>query len=360
MRLTLIKALKGLKNIEKYIRYADHVEKLIRVGKAEKIPTELHRIIDSLTTDIESITKKTFQYNAVVISLYGILEQFIEGIIMEYLNQINSVVEEYNQLPQKIIDNHVNYSAHLIQNLKWNKKYQNLTTQEEVIENLHKCLKNTDYTLNATAFIQHQANIKHDVVVQLFVDIGISELTNNFRNSSKFSDFIQRKTTVTDLSQISNEVLFDLLNDLANRRNNVSHGIEENILALNILRDDYIPFLACYFQVLYTILREETLQLYLINHPSNFHEIDSNSIISIYNHRILCIKAKNTTFKVGDQILCKSSKGKIKLATIESIQVNKTSYNEYKVVNSEDIGVQLNTKIKDNFTFYRALNQINI
>lgn len=360
MRPPLIKALKGLKNIKQYIRYAGHIEKLIRIGKTEKIPTELHRIIDSLTTDIESITKKTFQYNAVIISLYGILEQFIEGIIVEYLNQVNRTVEKYNNLPQKIIDNHVDYSANLIQNLKWSKKYQNLTSQEEIIENLHKCLSDVNYILNTVSFIQHQANIKHDVVIQLFGDIGIFELTNKFRSNTKFSDFIQKKTGITDLSQISNEVLFHLLNDLADRRNNVSHGIDENILSLNILQSTYIPFLECYFQVIYAILREETLQLYFDNHTSNFHEITPDSIIIIYDHKILCIKAENATFRVGNQILCKSAKGRIKLASIESIEVNKISYKEYEIVGSEDIGLQLNTKIKDNFTFYRVINPVSI
>jgi hypothetical protein len=62
-----------------------------------------------------AVAKRRFDYNCVIISLYGALEYYIESIARLYVKGLNSIVPKYMDLPHKIIESHVNVTFTAIQ-----------------------------------------------------------------------------------------------------------------------------------------------------------------------------------------------------------------------------------------------------
>jgi hypothetical protein len=62
-----------------------------------------------------AVAKRRFDYNCVIISLYGALEYYIEALARLYVTGLNVTVPKYVDLPQKILESHINltYIPHI-------------------------------------------------------------------------------------------------------------------------------------------------------------------------------------------------------------------------------------------------------
>ena len=50
--------------------------------------------------------QRRFEYNSVIVSLYGGFEQFVETLIEFYISDLNMIVPKYEKLPESITKNH--------------------------------------------------------------------------------------------------------------------------------------------------------------------------------------------------------------------------------------------------------------
>jgi hypothetical protein len=49
-----------------------------------------------------SVAKRRFDYNSLIISLYGLLEQYIEGLVRGYSASLNALLPRYADMPDPI------------------------------------------------------------------------------------------------------------------------------------------------------------------------------------------------------------------------------------------------------------------
>jgi hypothetical protein len=117
--------------IEKYIEYISLVEKNL------KSFTEVTIFLKDF-----SVNKKIFEYKAIIISLYGILENTITLWIQEHVKNITKIVSSYNNLEKKFRDNHFSLSIKLISLINENRysKYETID-KEYVLNKLHDAIK---------------------------------------------------------------------------------------------------------------------------------------------------------------------------------------------------------------------------
>lgn len=281
--------------------------------------------------------------------MYGTLEKFIEIWIKEYLDILSNIVPEYNQIDEKIREQHFELSLKLISTItsRESAKHKHLS-KEQVLRKLNSCIENpSDYKFNTEAFVLLSGNLKHNKIVELFKPLNI-DLNGKLKINQTFIQYCQEKRQIKNLANLQADFLYEKINDLVERRNEISHGSEviENILSHSVL-EDYTQFLENYCQAIFEILTEE-----VVKHESvhKFQKIEN--VIDVFNHKILAFKIENYELKVGDVIIMETAEGRFFKKTILEIQLDNKSYPQITIKNKTKVAVRVKPTIKKNQKFY--------
>ena len=73
-------------------------------------------------------SKKIFEYKAIIISLYGIIEKYIGIWIQEHIDTLPNIIKNYNDLPSTLRKNNFDLSIKLISLINENNLFANLVT----------------------------------------------------------------------------------------------------------------------------------------------------------------------------------------------------------------------------------------
>lgn len=281
--------------------------------------------------------KKLFEYKAVVISLYGLLEKYIEQWLQEYLTRLSSFVA-YENLSDSFKNKHFDLSMKLISivNEGRHSKYNHLK-KEDVLKKLNTCIENAQsFDFNVEAFTMQTGNLTHTRIEEIFkaVDISIGkELLKN-------SELIALIGIRPDQNQISNteaNVLFGKINELVERRNTIAHGAKiDDLLELSALAP-YIEFLEKYCIAIFRVLEESDTKNHTIQ---KYQKINP---IKVYEKKIIAFSIENYEIKTDDWIIIKTAeKGNehfYKMKIISLGKDGKNDYSELKIEEKIDIAV---------------------
>lgn len=174
--------LKKIDNLSLYIRKLIEIEELIGENYEEKLSLKVQDLNKVLT-------KKLYDYNLIVITIYGIFEGFIEQVIKGYLKCLSNYIKDYKNLPEIIRENHIQLSADLIKDCNKYAKFSHLS-REEIIANLNSCISgDPNYVINVDAFINHSSNFRKDTIRESFWDIGFVNITQGICKNKKFRQY---------------------------------------------------------------------------------------------------------------------------------------------------------------------------
>lgn len=279
---------------------------------------------------VNSLTKKKFNYNSLIISLYGIVENYSEKFIVKYLENISLIISEYPNLKNSIKKKNIYNSASLTLKVIEKKlsKYSHLK-ENDLITNLNTCLTNLpNYSLNFESFTMLLGNMKHSRMCELFSQIDI-DLNQSFIKHTEFN-----------LSSSENQ--FIKLDELVDMRNEVAHGNVSTLLTPNQVQD-YVDFIEKYFKNLHKILafdlEQEKLKYWKTNHSIQLENtiVFTGNIIGFNN-------VKNIKVDRNSLIIIHKKDQTFKLASIE----------EVRTFPNNDITLKLNSNstIKENQLFY--------
>ena len=316
-------------------------------------------IIDRLITlaqykeNIIPLVNSTVQYNAIIISIYGCFENYIDNIITEYLNEIFLITGKYDSLHENTKKKHLFNSAEFINNSQRYKNYD--IKEDEVITNMYNCLKNNDAAkLSMPLLTHHSGNLGIEQIINLFNETGIENSAQLIKGNSIFIQNIM-KTKEFDREDDTIEFLkkckdsgFESLKSLISQRNSVSHSwIIENRLSLSILKEEIIPFIKILCECTYEILLCSYYNFKFVNNKlENF-----DKAIRIINNNILCINSKFSRLKVGDYLFYLDKNLHPHISQIEEIQCENKSI--YQVLtDNTDIGIKLKNNVKREFVFF--------
>jgi hypothetical protein len=317
-------------------KYADYL--------GEDCPSKVSnsKNLDSFLANYEDTNnfnfRKIVNYNAIVVMLYGYLERYVESVAKEYLEGLVRLTDSYNELPEKIKENHFSKSIELSQNIKRYDKYSNIT-EKIIIKRLYSFyLEEPKYQLNIEAYTHHTANFKSDTINQFFQNLGIENVNN---------DVMQNKSISQSNLKLSR------LDDLAVRRNEIAHGVETSeILEIKYFKEYYLEFVESYIIALNCVLSDKLIPYELKN------GVVLKEKIKIIDNSILCLDIENmdidSIIKTRDRVLSKTiNKDQYRQGRIISIQENNETIQEVKVDGkSKKIGIKVDFKIKDNQEFY--------
>src|SRR5262249_20353475 len=82
--------------------------------------------------------KLQYEYNTIIISLYGYLERYIEDLIAEHLVLVSTFVPGFHDLPDAVQQNHLDLSLELTRKAEF-PRYAGTLRAEDIIAKLHAC-----------------------------------------------------------------------------------------------------------------------------------------------------------------------------------------------------------------------------
>ncbi|GEM_PF-1495036 len=336
-----------LAELRYYLEGIKLASKLLEVGTAELAGCEPLLKYQQHTLQ-HRLNKSRFEYNSVIVSLYGCFEQFVETLIEFYISDLNKIVPNYDELPKSITKNHIELSIELLKNLEKMPKYQDIVTEAQIITNLHSCITVTrNYQVNKEAYSYHLANLRHNEVEKLFNRVGVEKIPNRMLECPDFVKCLQNEQLPLKVG-----AAWSILNELVTRRNQVAHGgVSSDLLSRDELLN-YLSWFEEYGKALYEVVYSEELG-YVVKYQGG---IELGKPIKVYPQlKVVGISIKNIQVKVGDLLVAQTANEFLPYLAgeIEEIQENEVSHPEITASDiSRDIAMRISFKAKENQTFF--------
>lgn len=295
--------------------------------------------------------KPKFDYNTIIVSLYGYLERYIEDMVTEYLGEISSLAPTFTDLPATIQTNHFPFSIELTRKANYQRNAGNVRV-EDIIAKLHTCFTSPDnYQLNIQAFTQHSSNFRHATVSDTFKQCGIVNIIQAVKQTEPFIAFLQNEDPDRDVNTylgMDDDVVFSRLNELADRRNDVAHGTPiDDILANDILRT-YIDFIEAFAAGIGPVVYEHILPLML------GQSVSLGSSIGIFDRHIVCVDFPEGKMNLEDILIAKTQEpGRpYRAGKILEIQKDRVSLTSVDGGPGVQIGMRVEFVARENHEFY--------
>lgn len=310
---------------------------------------ELLSKIASARTD-----RKRYLYTVSIVSLYGLLERFVDSLIETSISRISSSVSSYEKMPEKIRENHIPLSLALIKAIG-EERHRSATTQEEVIANLHSCLTgNAEFRVNGAAFVLHRGNISLTKVSEFLSALGVNNHLRRITRSPVLLDFFRGTEPERDILKIADQELPTLLHpidDLVERRNQVSHGVINiaEIESIDLLKER-CRFVKAYGEGLYYLMVQEALK-YHVEQDSVKH---LGKPIAVYDKSIVCFEIVSTPIMVGNSIAASTGDElePFRYGDISSLQIDKVPHQEILAEEPMKIGARISFKASEKFDYF--------
>src|SRR6266508_318707 len=139
----------GADTLRRQLDLFDEVLKLNRVNAAEVQPAGAAKQILEIQSRLSgSADLARFCYNATIVSLYGLLERYIENLIAEAVRRVAELVPRYDLVPEKIRFHHLPLTLEVLSHIGTG-RYQGETSESELIRGLYSCTSDTiEFALN--------------------------------------------------------------------------------------------------------------------------------------------------------------------------------------------------------------------
>lgn len=325
---------------------------------------ETNNSITNYLSKIKNIISSPIQYNAVIISIYGCFELFIEQILKEYILFICKNTDKYENLPQSLIKKHQTKVGEFLQN---NGRFKHLNLEiEEVIQNFNsliKCKNKIELNKNIDFLTLHGqgGNLNSQQLFSIFKELGIEDsnikIGKNIAIKEFFSDSEDPELDKLYNEKKNNNQLFENLDYLLEKRNIVAHSwVSEERESYEIIKIKYIKFLKALSKSIKELLVDESIK----------YMIEQNKLIKtplkkikVIDSCILCINNEKNFFKKNDYILVEKPNSENIVLFINTLQIN---HQEIDQVNEENLEIGIgfekreDRKIKENYNFFILKN----
>jgi hypothetical protein len=296
--------------------YWRHLTSAARMAEyAHATEPDLAALIAELAGSVSPGLRKTFDYSSMVVSLYGCIEEYVESLVEHCAVVIEQSFDSYMSLPEVLRKHHERLSLKLADQISQG-YYRGFDSLPTVIDNLHRCLNNDqNFRLNVPAFSIHTANIRHNVVRDMFAAISIPNIDS-----------------AIELHPLTVELMYDLgrsrrdshfyLNDLADRRNLIAHGERPSDVISASMMQEYFRATRVFGEALFEGALLGVLEFAL---PSFAASIGSPTR-TFNSNRVVCFETPaQITLQLGDRLLWRSQQ-KWKMARLETIQIDRVEH----------------------------------
>jgi hypothetical protein len=309
--------------LERNLLEQEFISLLNEAGRRQALQAREIELLDALVK--AATNTKQYIYIVSIISIYGLLERLVDGVVSKYVMVLKGYSTSYSKLPEIIKKNHFQYSIALTEALL-RYKLRSDDSPEKVISNLNSCLSGQDeYTLNGAAFALHRGNINIDKISEMLSGIGVvNHLRRILRAQASSGLHAAGAAELGGGAGRSDEEvrkIFEPIDELVEKRNQVSHGVVEvdDLESIDLLIGR-CNFVRAYGKALCEVLEQETLK-YVVE-VGAAHKLGVP--IAIFDNKIICFE-DSCAISVGDKIFALTDEAvePVRLGSIVSLQVDK-------------------------------------
>lgn len=294
------------------------------------------------------VVKKQFDYRSLIVSIYGVLEQYLDSLIVEYVENVNQLAVSTNEIPDEILKHHLNLSFELIEKVR-HSSYRGRDTVESIVEGLHSCnLNNQSFRLNSSAYANRKANYRPDIITQMFSRIGISDILHSVIKLPEFQEDVDAIFPDLNVSTQDTKTVFRLLDDLAERRNDVAHGNSSDVLSIELIKET-LQLIEASIRAIHKVTNRALLPIY------QKKAVFTSPPIAVYDHSIVCIEIFGCVVESGDMLVAFTADQNLRSyrsCIIDELQVNGKSIARVDAISSTaKVGIKVQFHAKDNYEY---------
>lgn len=323
--------------------------------------SEFRSFVESVVSG-SALRTRVYSYQSSIISLYGYLERFVEDVVVEYLRCISDVCPEYGLLPLAIRKNHLPLSMDLInkiQKMRGAVESDRKTKLSVAVGNMNHFLgEQGELKLNYDAFVSHSSNFRYDTIHDVFNRIGIEAVSRQCLSEQHLLDALYERSGIEGEASVKTLIshLMNELDDLAQRRNEVAHGVRiddidspELTVSRIKLIESYVVSIAA---VVERYVREYTFEIsprLLIGKPDcMFSKIN---VIGFEGIRLS--EGDNASYRVGvgDTIFAVNEESQQKFISgkIISLKYNGVDQEVISIPCEVDVSMKLDVEVSESF-----------
>jgi len=316
--------------------YWDHLAASARLRQEVCSITGLpDSVLESLRDDrLTPGLRKVFDYSSIVVALYGSIEEYVERLAEHCIEVLDRSVKRYSLLPLALRKQHERLSIRLADQIAQS-NYRGYLSLQSVTENLSGCLADRQsFRMNAEVFALHGANIRLDIVREMFSRISIDHIDHAIESHHLV------KELMTVLGRANSEISF-YLDDLAARRNVVAHGERPQDVISLAMMPEYFRAIRAFGVALF---ESALVGMLALVRPAEL--VDMGKPTAVYKAgRVACFESEiPISLKIGDRLLWKGGQDNWKTARVESLQINKSEHQRIVCEVGVRFGVGMRTR----------------
>lgn len=211
---------------------------------------------NSLLRSQQTARSRRIAYVHGIVSIYGLIEEHIDALIMEVASAYLRLYSHFNDLPDSVRLSHREYSLRVLLD-SGRVRLREPVNEVMALNILAANYNNAPLQLTPAAFTYATANYRHPYIVDLMrrLDIDASELIN--------APTVQQALVDSGLVFRDIEAL---LHDLVERRNEIVHSYQAlELLDVGVLTA-YLDVVAEYLRSLFSIVSDHLLQVLATRH----------------------------------------------------------------------------------------------
>ena len=263
MRSDLLALEEGLDEIADLIRVyqvsRDLYSSIASSGKADPEFVQL-----SIGLAGKRTLQRKYQYVAVIIALYGAMEQYVEALTISYSRLLPVICGKFDNIPQEIRSKHHELSVDYLSAIKQGRVHEP-EDADVVVRRLARCRSRAvKYELNSRAFTLRTANMNLERAKTICANLAVVITPRALASTQSFHDYYLRKNGVVPppMGDIEVRAEFAGIEELVARRNRIAHGANsvDDIEDQHILIER-VEHLRMYGRALYEVFESHAIRL---------------------------------------------------------------------------------------------------
>jgi hypothetical protein len=355
MKDALHSFLAGTAELERFLdssaKEAALLSLLLPAERRGQMEREERALLDHLAGAVTD--RRRYIYAVAIVSLYGLLERYVDGLIADYIGRLSTLVASFGDMPETIRKNHFDLSIELAR-LAADERYRLDLRKEEIIMNLHGCLSGAvPFQLNSAAFAIHRGNVNLQRIGDFLSRLGVAPHLPKVIRASTMQIYLRSRDPDRDYSRISEsdlQAVLQPIDDLVARRNEVSHGVinVDDLESIDLLHER-CHFVAAYGRALHEVLMQEVIDRQ-IGLP---HATALGRALKVFNRTIVCFEHSKCMIRVGDLLVARTGDPimPFRFAPIDNIQIDGEDRDEIALTENTQFAMKTSLRANDRFEY---------
>lgn len=320
--------------------------KLYEAREVGSTPVQVATPSDDLVGVLTSVAPgklewQIYDHCAAFSRLYGVYAQFVDDLVGDYLSLLPRLFLDYSKLPERILNQHRVGFAQILAKLGSGGPYRHLD-ELLILEDLASAVGGEQpYKLLKEAFFVDRQNYRLEPLSRLLGSIGIESAASKIKQSQHMRAFLQ---TRLDSFSIDKE-----LSDFIEYRNLAAHTQVDEIVAIDDIAS-YADLLVAICRALADVIEDEIIQRQAERTEGVELGVVTQSIRQGY---VVVASVGPVRLEIGEKLALLRA-GRIKVATIDSIQINGVACAAVVVKQQLEVGLQLSCQCKRDAVLFKT------